>query len=226
MGFHPEVHIANQFVFGMNKVVVSIVTAVLVGLLGILGWTVFKGDGPRERVSDESGNKVLVEELSYYDHGRKVFGKVFKPGDENGNYPDSLGSRPLLVFIHEPLKTAEPEKLLGSMVPKGFIGFSAALHGNGKKIADLVRKAGRERFVNDELIFLISDSYSAETVIAAAHRLKEDISGVILFRPSLEEKTLKSVPKLSYDVLSLDSGISSSAIPAIFEYLELKGALK
>ena len=90
----------------MKKVIVSLIVSLLAAMLGIVGLNLFKDAGPRERMKAENGSRIIVEELSFYRHGDKVFGKIFKPTDENGFFPDSLGPRPVLIFFHEPLKTA------------------------------------------------------------------------------------------------------------------------
>ena len=81
------------------------VSVILLALLGIFGLNYLKKNGPRERVVSPDGAKIIVEEMSYYIGGDKLFGKVFKPSDENGNFPDSLGPMPVVVYFHKPLKT-------------------------------------------------------------------------------------------------------------------------
>lgn len=93
----------------MKKVIVSLISALLVALLGVIGLNIFKNASPRERVKADNGSRIIVEELSFYHGNDKIFGKVFKPADEKGFFPDSLGPRPVVIFFHEPLKTAYPE---------------------------------------------------------------------------------------------------------------------
>ena len=73
----------------MKKVILSIVSVIILALLGIVSLNQMKNNGPRGRVISPTGSKIIVEEMSYYIGGEKVFGKVFKPADGNGNYPDS-----------------------------------------------------------------------------------------------------------------------------------------
>ena len=210
----------------MKKFIITLAIAIVVALLGFLGFNFLKNMGPRERVKGENGGNIIVEELSYYCRGAKVFGKVYKPADENGNFPDSLGSRPVVIFFYEPLKTSYPESVLKSLVSKGVIGYASALHEKGKDVPAVVKKIKGEKFTDPDLIFLIGDSYSSEAVVEGAAKLKSSVAGVVLIGPSLEAKGSRKVSKLGYEVLTIDAGQKSSAVPKITEYLELKGAMK
>ena len=99
----------------MKKLIIALVSAILLSILGIAGLNYMKSNGPRDRVLSPSGSKIIVEEMSYYVSGEKIFGKLFKPADENGNFPDSLGPLPLVLFFHEPLKTEWAENMMKSL---------------------------------------------------------------------------------------------------------------
>ena len=75
----------------MKKIILSIVSVILLALLGLLGFHNLKTNGPRGRVISPTGSKIIVEEMSYYVGGEKIFGRLYKPADVNGNFPDSLG---------------------------------------------------------------------------------------------------------------------------------------
>ena len=210
----------------MKKVIISVVASLLVALLGIIGLNIFKDASPRERVKAENGSRIIVEELSFYRHGDKIFGKVFKPADENGFFPDSLGPRPVVVFFHEPLKTAFPEGLVKSLVPEGLVGYTTAFHENAKDISFMVKKIGKEKFADAERIILIADPFSSEAAVKASYRLGRNVSGLILIEPELGEKVSRLVPKLGYEVLTIDAAGKTSARASILDYLETRGALK
>ncbi len=210
----------------MKKVIVSLVTSLLVALLGIVGLNLLKGSGPRERVKAENGSRIIVEELSFYKHNDKIFGKVFKPADEKGFFPDSLGPRPVVMFFHEPLKTAFPEGLVKSLVPDGLIGYTTAFHENAKDINFMVKKIGSEKFADAERIILIADSFSSEAVVKASYKLGRAVSGLILIEPELSEKVSRLVPELGYEVLTIDTAGKTSARTSILDYLETRGTLK
>lgn len=210
----------------MKKVIVSLIVSLLAAMLGIVGLNLFKDAGPRERMKAENGSRIIVEELSFYRHGDKVFGKIFKPTDENGFFPDSLGPRPVIIFFHEPLKTAYPEGLLKSLVPEGLIGYSTALHERGNDVRFMVKKIRKEKFADAERIILIADTFSAEAVTKAAYRLKKSVSGLILIEPEVSESVSRLTPKLGYEVLTVSTSEKTSARIKILDYLEIRGALK
>ncbi len=210
----------------MKKVIVSLIASLLVALLGIIGLNIFKDAGPRERIKAENGSKIIMEELSFYRHNDKIFGKVFKPADEKGFFPDSLGPRPVIVFFHEPLKTAFPEGLVKSLVPEGLIGYTTAFHENARDISFMVKKIGKEKFADSERIIIIADSFSSEAVVKASYKLGKAVSGLVLIEPELGEKESRLVPKLGYEVLTIDTAGKTSARTTILDYLETRGALK
>lgn len=210
----------------MKKVIVSLIVSLLAAMLGIVGLNLFKDAGPRERMKAENGSRIIVEELSFYRHGDKVFGKIFKPTDENGFFPDSLGPRPVIIFFHEPLKTAYPEGFLKSLVPEGLIGYSTAFHERGNDVRFMVKKIRKEKFADAERIILIADTFSAEAVTKAAYRLKKSVSGLILIEPEVSESVSRLTPKLGYEVLTVSTSEKTSARIKILDYLEIRGALK
>lgn len=210
----------------MKKVIVSLIVSLLAAMLGIVGLNLFKDAGPRERMKAENGSRIIVEELSFYRHSDKVFGKIFKPTDENGFFPDSLGPRPVIIFFHEPLKTAYPEGLLKSLVPEGLIGYSTAFHERGNDVRFMVKKIRKEKFADAERIILIADTFSAEAVTKAAYRLKKSVSGLILIEPEVSESVSRLTPKLGYEVLTVSTSEKTSARIKILDYLEIRGALK
>ncbi len=188
----------------MKKLIGRLALAIIAALLGYGGWSLYKNAGPRERVTGENGTRVLVEELSYYNHGDKVFGRVFKPGDENGNFPDSLGTRPLVLYLHAPLKSAASEAILRSVVCKGVIGFSAGFHGGKSEIAFLVKKLASERFVDRDLIFLVTDGPADEAAYAFARKRRNGVAGH----------------------LAVDASDPKAAAAEVAAFLERNGAMK
>lgn len=210
----------------MKKVIVSLISALLVALLGVIGLNIFKNASPRERVKADNGNRIIVEELSFYHGNDKIFGKVFKPADEKGFFPDSLGPRPVVIFFHEPLKTAYPEGFVKALVPEGLIGYTTAFHEKDKDVEFMVKKISKERFADSDRIYLVGDSFASEAVVKAAYKLKKAVSGLILIEPELSDKTAGLVPRLGYDVLTIDAAGKASAKTAAIDYLELRGALK
>ena len=174
----------------------------------------------------ENGSRIIVEELSFYHNSDKIFGKVFKPADEKGFFPDSLGPRPVVIFFHEPLKTAYPEGVVKALVPEGLIGYATAFHEKGKDVEFIVKKIAKEKFTDKDRIYLVCDTFASEAVVKAAYKMKKAVSGLILIEPELSDKTAGLVPRLGYDVMTIDAAGKASAKTAAIDYLELRGALK
>ena len=209
----------------MRKFIISLIFIIIAGALGIGGWLIFKDDGPRERVDGENGTKVIVEELSYYSHGKKLYGKVFKPADENGTFSDSLGRRPAVIFLHEPLHTALPQSTLASLSSHGIIGYMASLH-EPDDAETVLKKIREEKYVEKDLIFLVADSTSSEAVLGTAAKNRKKVAGVALIGPSEELLKSKNMRKFRKDALVVSSDEKSTAARQILEYLESHGALK
>jgi hypothetical protein len=209
----------------MRKFIISLIFIIIAGALGIGGWLIFKDNGPRERLDGENGAKVIVEELSYYSNGEKLYGKVFKPADENGNFPDSLGKRPAVIFFHEPLHTSLPQSTLASLSSHGIIGYMASLH-EPKDAETVLKKIREENYVEKDLIFLVADSTSSEAALGTAAKNRKKVAGLALIGPSEELLKSKNMQKYRKDALVVSSSEKSSAAKQILEYLELHGALK
>ena len=112
------------------------------------------------------------------------------------------------------------------MVPEGLIGDTTAFHEKGKDVEFIVKKIGKERFADSDRIYLVSDTFASEAVVKAAYKLKKTVSGLMLIEPELSDKTAGLIPKLGYDVLTIDASGKSSAKDKAIDYLELRGALK
>jgi hypothetical protein len=205
----------------MKKIVLSIGSVVLVALLAILGLNIYSGRGPREKVKAPDGSKVVVEELSYYIHGGKVFGKVYKPDDG-----DASAKRPLVVYFHEPLKTDFPESVLKAMVSDGLAGYATGFRGKDSDAVSIVKRLSREEFAEKDMVFLVSDAHCADNVLLAASRLGHRIQGLILIEPNPTGKAREIYQIYGKEFLSIDSSQKGNAVALIENYLEERGALK
>ncbi|MBP5487849.1 MAG: hypothetical protein J6Y06_09530 [Bacteroidales bacterium] len=205
----------------MKKIVLSIGSVVLIALLAILGLNIYSGRGPREKVKAPDGSKVVVEELSYYIHGGKVFGKVYKPDDG-----DASARRPLVVYFHEPLKTDFPESVLKALVSDGLAGYATGFRGKDSDAVSIVKRLSREEFAEKDMVFLVSDAYCADNVLLAASRLGHRIQGLILLEPNPTGKAREIYQIYGKEFLSIDSSQKGNAVALIENYLEERGALK
>ncbi len=210
----------------MQKLIISLICAILIAFLGIFGFSRLRNLGPRQRIETESGNGIIVEEMSYYVKDSKRFGKVFKPADENGNFPDSLGKFPTLIFFHEPLKTEFSESILKTFAPDGIIGYDSALHGKSKDVVSIVKRIRGERFTEEDLIFIIADSYSAETVMKAVSKLGRKVQGLVLIDPKLTGSAGEIYRRYQDEFLTISAEDKARSNALIRDYLESRGALK
>ena len=210
----------------MKKIILSLVSVVLLGLLGLFGLNYLKKSNPRERISTPDGSRIIVEEMSYYIGGDKVFGRVYKPADENGNYPDSLGPKPVVIFLHEPLKTDFPESVVKSVVPDGVVGYVSSFKGKAKDAVSIVKRVAREKFAEPDMVFLIGDSSTGDALVQAAAKLGSRIQGLVLVEPALTGRSSELYQRYGKEFLTIDASAKEGAVPLIEDYLETRGALK
>lgn len=210
----------------MRKLIVTIAALVVLALLAALGINLFRNSGPRDRVKGDDGEKIIVEELSWYIHGDKQNGRIFKPTDENGNCPDSLGTRPVAMFFHDPMKSEMPESLLKSLSSMGVIGYSASCPEKSKDIETLIKRMGRESFATEDLLFVMADSYSADAVVKAIIKVGHKTAGLILFEPALQGKSGATVAQHSNEILSISSEQMPQKMSLVEDYMEVRGAFK
>ena len=210
----------------MKKLIISLSSLLLLALLGIIGMNYMKDNGPRTRVISPSGSRIIVEEMSYYISGDKVFGKLFKPADINGNFPDSLGAFPMVIFFHEPLKTEWAENLVKTIVPKGVVGYTCGFRGGEKEAEAIVKRLRKESFVQDEMVFLICDSSCGNEIVKAVTKLGHKIQGLVLVEPTLTGKARETYVRYGREFLTITDTMKGNAASLIEDYLEERGALK
>lgn len=210
----------------MKRLIIALGSAILLALIGFFGMNQMKQNGPRGRVISPAGSRIIVEEMSYYISGEKIFGKVFKPADENGNFPDSTGQMPLLVYFHEPLKTEWPESIIKSLVPEGLIGYACGFRGSEKDAEALVRRLRKEKNVLDDMVFIICDPACGDDVVKAVAKLGHKVQGLVLVEPALTGKAREIYIRYSKEFLTINSAAKSNAVSMIEDYLEERGALK
>ena len=210
----------------MKKLIISLVSVILLALLGIVGMNQMKKNGPRGRVVSPAGSTIIVEEMSYYINGEKVFGKVFKPADENGNFPDSTSAMPLVIYFHEPLKTDFPEKVIKGLVSDGIIGFTCGFRGSDKDAVNMVKRLRKEKQVNSDMVFLICDPVCGDNIVKAVSKLGHSIQGLVLIEPALTGKAREIYVRYGLEFLTIKDSMKGDAVSLIEYYLEERGPLK
>ena len=210
----------------MKKLIISLASVILLALLGLAGLNQIKQNGPRGRVISPTGSKVIVEEMSYYVNGEKIFGKVFKPTDENGNFTDSMGQMPLLIYFHEPLRTEFPETVVKSLVSNHIVGYTCGFRGDGKDILAIVKRMSREKFVQPGMVFIVSDCSRADDIMKAVAKLGHKIQGLVLVEPNLTGQAREIYVRYGKEFLTINESQKGNAVSLIEDYLEERGALK
>lgn len=210
----------------MKKIITSVVTVALLALLAVFGINLYRGHGPRERVQAPDGSKVVIEEMSYYIRGSKMFGKLFRPADGDGNIIDKDSRKPVAVYLHEPLKTDFPVSVAKSLASDGIIGYVSGFRGDEKDIVSFVNRIRREGFAEKDMVFLIGDAATADAVLLAASKLGHKIQGLILMEPNPTGKAREIYQIYGKEFLTVDSSQKGNAIGLMEDYLEERGALK
>lgn len=205
----------------MKKLIVSLASLILLALLGVFGLK-YLNNSPRERVKIEDGSTMTVEELSFYSGGEKLFGRLYyKPSTD-----DARNQTPVVIYFHEPLKTAWPESVIKSLISKGLSGYACGFRGEAKDAVKIVKRIGREPFADLEMLFIISDSSCADEIVLAASKLGHKIQGLILVEPNLTGKAREIYLRYGKEFLTIDSSQRGEAMSLIEDYLEGRGALK
>ena len=205
----------------MKKLIVSLATLILVALLGVFGLK-YLNNNPRERVKIEDGSTMTVEELSFYSGGEKLFGRLYYKPTTDG----AQNQTPVVIYFHEPLKTAWPESVIKSLVAKGLSGYACGFRGDAKDAVKIVKRIGRESFADPEMLFVISDSSCADEIVLAASKLGHKIQGLVLMEPNLTGKAREIDLRYGKEFLTINNSQRGEAMPLIEDYLEERGALK
>lgn len=210
----------------MKKIIAAIAAVVILAILGALGINIFRNMGPRDREKAENGSTLVVEELSWYNHGEKQGGKVWKPGDENGNFSDSLGTRPVAMFFHDPVKGAYAESIVKRLASQGVIGYTTSCPEKSKDIESLIKRMGKQSFADQDRIFIIADTYAADAVVKAMLNVGRKTAGLVLIEPMLQGKSAVTAKRYGNEILSISPEQKGEAFSLMEDYMELRGAFK
>ena len=210
----------------MRKLIGTIAALVVLAVLAALGVNIFRNSGPRERVKGEDGEKIIVEELSWYNHGEKQDGRIFKPAGENGDNLESLSDRPVVIFFHDPIKTDFAESMLTNLSSQGVVGYSTSCPDKSRDIETIIKKMGKEDFACEDLIFIMADQYSADAVVKAIIKVGNRTAGLILFEPALQSKAGATVAQHSSEILTITSEQMGQCRSLVEDYMEIRGAFK
>lgn len=175
---------------------VLFVLLLAVAIVLVLGYMDIISHG--KKASEEKCN-VNVQELSFYDGGEKIFGRLFLPDTEN------LSDEPTLIYVHGyGLNGDFGEGICKAVAEMGFPAYSFDFRGGGPEsrssgsmmemsveteIKDLEIVLDRIRkmpFADKKQIYLLGHSQGGLVATMAASRKHKEVAGLILMAPAFD----------------------------------------
>lgn len=177
-------------------VTLGVIVLVAGGLWG--GVKYYQSRSPRHLMKNHSGERVAVEELSYFDGLNKIYGKIYKPE------ADEFGKRPALVFCHGLGVNADfGDKYCKEAVAQGYVAYAFDFRGGSpdsrstgmdmtgmsvltekEDLEFVLSHLRRERFVRKSEIYLAGHSQGGLVASITAAEQKSKIAGLILLAPA------------------------------------------
>ena len=205
-----------------KKAIISIVSAVLVALLGGLGWYFLKDFNPRKTVSvDGEGAKVKVEveELGFYDKDNYISGTVYRPVTGEKKFP-------VVVYCH-PLAAdrSAGEDLCRLFASKGWVAYAFDFRGGNKTsrstslettgmsvdtqaedIAAVLKGLKKVHYVQSGKVFLVGEGFGGYAVLLAAQ--KATVKGIALLAADIHrsDESKQLYPKVKDIPTVVDKG--------------------
>ena len=205
-----------------KKVIISIVSAVLVALMGGLGWYFLKDFNPRKTVSvDGDGTKVKVEveELGFYEKDSFISGTVYRPVTGEKKFPVVVYCHPIAAD-----RTAG-EDLCRMFASKGWLAYAFDFRGGNKTskstslettgmsvatqaedIAAVLKGLRKVHYVQNGKIFLVGEGFGGYAVLLAAQ--KASVKGIALLGADLHrsDESRQLYPKVKDIPTVVDKG--------------------
>ena len=206
-----------------KKAIISIVSAILVALLGGLGWYFLKDFNPRKAVTvkgEDAKVKVEVEELGFYAKDDYISGTVYRPVTGEKKFP-------VVIYCH-PLATdrSAGDDLCRQFAAKGWVAFALDFRGGNKTskstglettgmsvstqaedIAAVVKGLKKVSYVQHGKIFLVGEGFGGYAALLAATK-NLSVKGMALVGADLhrsdESRTL--YPKVKDIPTVIDKG--------------------
>ncbi|MGN0201984.1 MAG: hypothetical protein ACI399_03660 [Candidatus Cryptobacteroides sp.] len=210
----------------MKKVAAVTAAVILLALLSVLGINFVKNSGPRRYENSSEGGGIVTEQLSWYRGGRKLTGKIIKPCGEKGTFDLAFGARPLVMYVHDPMKVSAAEKFTKELVPMGVIGYNVACPEKAEDIVFLIKKMGALEYVDKDRIFLIADPCAADKTVNALLKAGRKTAGAVLLEPLLQGKAAVTVKEHEAELLVVSGEQRGNALGLITDYMEERGAFK
>ena len=205
-----------------KKVIISIVSAVLVALLGGLGWYFLKDFNPRRTLSvDGEGAKIKVdvEELGFYEKDDYISGTVYRPVTGEKKFP-------VVVYCH-PLAAdrGAGDDLCRLFASKGWVAYAFDFRGGNKTskstglettgmnveteaadIAAVLKGLKKVHYVQSGKIFLVGEGFGGYAALLAAQ--KASVKGMALIGAEMHraDESKQLYPKVKDIPTVVDKG--------------------
>ncbi len=188
---------------------IVILAALSVGIWG--GVHYMRTLSPRQVLTPEKGVTVHVEELSFFNGGEKIFGKVYKP-------IDSLSKKfPLLVYCHGLGQLSDEAKnICAQAASLGYIAYAFDFRGgaeNSRSDGDMLNMSLKTEIndlefilkrmrkydkVDKDRIYLCGHSLGGAVAGLVAADRKQDIAGAVLLAPAfnMSDMAKTAYPKI------------------------------
>ncbi len=161
---------------------IGITAAIALIAAGILGggyWWV-KSHGPRDTVkAKETGAKVDVEELAFYDGKEKVAGKVYRPADALDE------PRPAVIYCQD---ASYGDGWCRSLAGAGAVCYCFDFNGEGEKervreLETVLRGIRNLRHADKDRVYLLGEGNGCLTASTATFANSKKVKGLILVSP-------------------------------------------
>ncbi len=205
-----------------KKVIISIVSAVLVALLGGLGWFFLKDFNPRKTVSvDGEGSKIKVEveELGFYEKDDYISGTVYRPVIDEKKFP-------VIVYCH-PLAAdrSAGDDLCRLFASKGWVAYAFDFRGGNKTtkstglettgmnveteasdIAAVLKGLKKVHYVQSGKVFLVGEGFGGYAALLAAQKVS--VKGMALIGAEIHraDESKQLYPKVKDIPTVVDKG--------------------
>ena len=201
----------------MEKVGVSIasrlgitaaIALIAAGVLGGCYWWV-KSQAPRETVkAKETGVKVDVEELAFYDGGQKISGTVYRPS-ETLDEPC-----PAIIYCQD---KSFGDSWCRSLAGTGAVCFCFDFNGEGEKarveeLETVIRGIRDLRHTDKNRVFLLGEGNGCLTAATATFAKPKLVKGLILVSPGFNPLEIsRKAKRYKGTILSVDDALGRKA---------------
>ena len=203
--FLEKVGVAIASRLGITAAIALVAAAILGG-----GYWWIRSNNPRETVkAAETGNKVDVEQLSFYGgDGTKVNGKVYRPAEPQNE------ERVAVIYCQD---SSYGENWCRSLAGSGAVCYAFDFQGEGEKARtkelETVLKGIRElRHVDRKRVFILGEGNGCLTAAAVTFGKPKQVKGLILVSPGFNPLEIsRKAKRYKGTVLVVDDAMGRKA---------------